>query len=95
MTDKEFSQCFRFTRETFKQLLNLMRPLISRFTADEAEEELEAHKAERDFQAAVKVAVFIRMMAGGSFGISPLHSISGRLLFIRYLRFASSQLTTS
>ena len=35
MTGNEFSQCFRFTRKTFKSLLDLMRPLISRFTAEE------------------------------------------------------------
>ena len=66
MNDKEFSRCFRLTRETFKQLLNLMHPLISRFTVEKEEQEFEAHKSGRDIQAAAKVALFIRMKAAGS-----------------------------
>ena len=65
MTEEEFKQCFRFTRDTFKGLLGHMQLYISRYGPEDEEKELIAHQSGRDVQAAVKLAVFLRMMAGG------------------------------
>ena len=64
--DEEFRIRYRMSRQTFHELLDTIRPSISKYCAHEHEAELKAHISSSSLQAATKLGIFLRVMAGGS-----------------------------
>lgn len=66
LSDDQFKGNFRLSREGFRLLLKLLRPWISKFAEEDKEKEVQQHLSGNYIQAEIRVAVFLRMMAGGS-----------------------------
>lgn len=66
MTSEVFKGNFRMTRCMFYNLVRICRPHISRFSEAESSRELQCHLSGNCVQAEIRIAIFLRMMAGGS-----------------------------
>lgn len=58
---------FRLSRKAFSDLVLLLRADIRQFSATDGDREIQAHESGKAIEADIKVGIFLRMMAGGSF----------------------------
>lgn len=66
LNDRQFKEVYRMSREAFDFLLSIYRTDISSFDPDQEEEEEEVHRKGNVTMAATRLAIFLRMLAGGS-----------------------------
>lgn len=64
LSDSDFRSKFRMDRATFQVLCRRLRPYLSVFAEDEGHQELQ-HLNSHRLQLEVRIAIFLRIMAGG------------------------------
>lgn len=66
MSEKQFKNCYRLSKKSFRKFLSEVRPYVSSFEKHESEEECKAHMAGCQIEVVVKLAIFLRILAGAS-----------------------------
>ena len=67
MSERDFKQCHRLSRTSFRNLLDMLWPRLHRLPRGRQEEETRRHITGAEIQVATKLAVFLRTMSGGSY----------------------------